>query len=228
MLLHRLGRSWSVDPFNEDHQAAFEKYRLRPLEVIEDLTQHSYARVTLFKPVLTTPHSCEYLTRFPASRMIFVYRHYHDVVNSSIKRFGPNDRLIHVNAWIADDFGEFAPLSPPEQTKARVRHLWKPDLSPESAAALFWLFHNSLYFDLNLHQETRVKLIGYERLVADAVVGIQDICAFLNLKYEPTMADGILKSSVGRDAQPNLTPEIETACETLWQQLEDALSHSRA
>lgn len=220
MLLHRLGRSWAVDPFNEDHPAAFEKYRLRPLNEIEKLVKISFARVALFKPVLTTPHSCEYLSRFPDARLIFVYRHYYDVVNSSVKRFGPADRLIHVNEWMADNFGEFAPIAPPEQSKAVVRNLWKPDLSPESAAALYWLFHNRLYFDLNLFQDERVKLIGYEFLVADAVPKLKDVCSFLNLKFEPAMAEGILKTSVGRDVQPVLDPAIETACETLWQELQ--------
>jgi len=222
MLLHHLGRSWAVDPYNENHPAAFEKWRLRPLDVIEKLVDRSYAQVTLFKPVLSTPHSREYLTRFPDVRLIFVYRHYYDVVNSSLKQFGPADRLAHVNSWIADDFSEFAPVSPPEQTKAVVRRLWKPSLSPESAASLYWLFYNSLYFDLGLDQEERARLIGYESLVANAGPQIRDACAFLSLKFEPAMAAGIFSTSVGRDETPPIDQDIESACEALWQQLQAA------
>jgi hypothetical protein len=224
MLLHHLGRSWEVDPFNENDPAAFEKFRLRPLDDIEKLVDRSYARVALFKPVLNTPHSCEYLARFPGARLIFVYRHYGDVVNSSLKRFGPADRLAHVNAWIADDFGEFAPVSPPAQTKAIVRKLWKPSLSPESAAALYWLFYNSLYFDLGLHKVERARLTGYESLVANAGSEIRDACDFLGLKFEPAMAAGIFATSVGRDSSPPMDEDIEIACETLWQQLQAATS----
>ena len=224
MLLHHLGRSWSVDPFNEDHQAAFNNYRLRPLDVIEKLVDRSYARAAVFKPVITTPHSCEYLNRFPNARLIFVYRHYHDVVNSSLNRFGPADRLAHVNSWMADNFGKFAPISPPEQTKTAIRQLWKPTLSPESAAALYWLLHNSLWFDLNLHLNERAMLVSYESLVADAVPKMRAVCDFLNLKFEPEMADDIRSTSVGRDPQPVLDRNIETACEALWQQLQLAYS----
>ncbi len=226
MLLHHVGRSWAVDPFNENHPAAFEKWRLRPLDVIEKLVDRSYAQVALFKPVLTTTHSCEYLNRFPHARLIFVYRHYGDVVNSSIKRFGPDDRLAHVNAWIADDFSEFAPVSPPERTKVVVRSLWKPALSAESAAALYWLFYNRHYFDLGLDHEERVRLIGYESLVANADSEFRDACLFLGLKFEPKMTAGIFATSVGRDESPEMDREIQTACEALWQQLEVARSQS--
>lgn len=222
MLLHHLGRSWAVDSYNENNEAAFEKYRLRSLDVIKELVDRSYARVALFKPVLTTPHSREYLTTFPDGRLFFVYRHYHDVVNSSVKRFGPADRLAHVNAWVADDFAEFAPVSSPEQTKAVVCRLWKPSLSPESAAALYWLFYNRLYFDLDLHRDERVQLIGYESLVANAGPKIREVCAFLDLKFESAIAAGIFASSVGRYDPPAIDQEIEAACESLWQQLQAA------
>lgn len=219
MLLHHLARSWAVDPYNENNDAAFEKYRLRPLDEIATLVDRSYAQIALFKPVLCTPHSCEYLTRFSDARLIFVYRHYNDVVNSSVKRFGPADRLSHVNAWIADDFNEFAPLSLPEPAIVAVRSLWKPTLGPESAAALYWLFYNRLYFDLGLHQEERAKLINYESLVDNPDIEIKGACDFLRLKFDPIMTAGIFSTSVGRDHSPPIEPEIISACENLWQRL---------
>jgi hypothetical protein len=222
MLLHHLGRSRAVDPFNENDAAAFEKFRLRPLDEIEKLVQRSYAQVALFKPVLCTPHSCEYLNRFPDARLIFVYRRYGDVVNSSVKKFGPADRVAHIDSWVADDFSEFAPIAPPPETRAVVRELWKPSLSPESAAALYWLFYNRLYFDLGLDQEPRAKLIGYESMVASPEAHIKDACDFLGLKFEPVMIDGIFATSVGRDNPPPMDEEIASACEALWQRFQAA------
>lgn len=220
MMLHHLARSWEVDAFNENHPAAFVKYRLRPLHEIEKVIERSYAKVALFKPVLCTPHSREYLNRFPNTRLIFVYRHYNDVVNSSIKKFGAADRLIHVNTWMEDDFAEFAPIAPPAATKAAVRELWKPDLSPESAAALYWFFYNALYFDLGLDQEERARLKGYESLVANAVQGIQEACSFFGISFEPIMVEGIFTSSIGRDNSPPLDEAIQSACDALWEQLQ--------
>ena len=219
MLLHHLGRSWSVDSYNENDAAAFEKFRLRSLDTVEALTEGSFADVILFKPVLTTPHSREYLTRFPAARLVFVFRHYNDVVNSSIKRFGPADRLAHVNDWMANDFAEFAPIVPPEATRDIVRRLWRPDLTPESAAALYWLFYNGLYFDLELDLEERALLIGYERLVAEPENEIRAVCDFLNLGFEPVMIEGIVASSIGRDDKPSLDPDVQSACESLLRRL---------
>jgi hypothetical protein len=220
MLLHHLARSWEVDAFNENHPAAFEKFRLRPLDEIEKLVEKSYARVALFKPVLCTPHSREYLTRFPDARLIFVYRHYNDVVNSSIKKFGAADRLSHVNSWMEDDFGEFAPIAPPAAAKAAVRELWRPDLSPESAVALYWFFYNSLYFDLGLEQEERARLKGYESLVANATQEIQEACSFFGLNFDPVMVEGIFTSSIGRDSSPQIDADIQSACAELWERLQ--------
>jgi hypothetical protein len=228
MLLHHLSRSGSVVSYNEDNEAAFEAYRLRPLDEIAALVDQTYARAAIFKPVLTTPHSREYLLRFPGARLIFVYRNFFDVVNSSVKRFGPADRLAHVNGWMDDNFGEFAPIAAPEPAKLAVRELWKPSLGPESAAAIYWLFHNRLYFDLDLHRDKRVKLIGYESLVANASSEMKAVCDFLHLGFEPDMVDGIRTTSVGRDAQPVLDGDIETACEALWGQLEAAHTKIRA
>jgi hypothetical protein len=168
------------------------------------------------------------LARFPDARLIFVYRRYGDVVNSSVKKFGPADRLAHVNAWIADDFAEFAPIAPPAETKAVVRRLWKPSLSPESAAALYWLFYNRLYFDLGLDREERAKLIGYEFMVANPDAYIKDACDFLGLKFEPAMIDGIFATSVGRDNPPPMDEDIAAACEALWKRLQAAASKAGA
>ena len=67
-------------------------------------------------------------------------------------------------------------------------------------------------------------LVSYESLVADAVPKMRAVCDFLNLKFEPEMADDIRSTSVGRDPQPVLDRNIETACEALWQQLQLAYS----
>ncbi len=224
MMLHHLARSREVDAFNENHPAAFERFRLRPLDEIEKVIERSYARVALFKPVLCTPHSRAYLTRFPDTRLIFVYRHYSDVVNSSIKKFGAADRLTHVNSWMEDDFAEFAPIAPPAATQAVVRELWRPDLSAESAAALYWFFYNTLYFDLGLHQEERARLKGYESLVANATQEIQEACSFFGITFDPIMVEGIFTSSIGRDNSPLIDGAIESACVALWERLQTVSS----
>ncbi|MGH2537033.1 MAG: sulfotransferase domain-containing protein [Candidatus Promineifilaceae bacterium] len=220
MLLHHLGRSPAVTAYNENDAEAFERYRLRPAPAIEGIIGRSHAQLTLFKPILNTHQSREFLAAYPGSKLIFVYRHFEDVVNSSLKRFGAENRLGHVNTWVSDNFGEFAAAPPPEATKAAVRELWRPSLSLESAAGLYWLFYNRLYFDLGLDREERVRLVGYERLAANPAAELAAVCAFLGTAYLPLMAEGVFASSIGRDSAPALAADIRAACEALWRRLE--------
>lgn len=219
MLVHQLNKSWRVELYNEDNPAAFEKWRLKELSVIDDLIGDSYAPLILFKPILNTYQTPQLMARYPDAKFIFTFRHYDDVINSSLKRFGRTNRINHINSWVEDDFGEFGYAPPPEKTKSLIRGLWKPNLTMEDGGALYWLFYNQLYYDLKLDESSRVMLIRYESVVSDPQKYFQGLCDFLRLPYEDYLVDGIFASSVGREAPPAIEANIKAACDALWQRL---------
>ena len=219
MLIFHLNRLWEIDLYNEDHPAAFQNWRLRDLTVIEELINHSYASMILFKPILDTYRTHVLLSRFPKAKTIFAFRHYDDVVNSSLKKFGTANRINHVRSWIEEDFSEFSAVPPPEETKSFIRSRWKPSLTPESGAALYWLFQNRLFFDLHLDKEVRVKLVSYESLVRNPEREFKSLCQFLELPCKPTVAQGVFASSIGRDQPSEIDSVIRADCEKLWQLL---------
>lgn len=222
MIIFQLGKSWEIDIYNENDPLAFHNWRLRQLSIIEDLVEQSSARLTLFKPILNTPQTPDLLTRFPEAKVLFAFRNYRDVINSSIKRFGVMNRVGHVNAWIQDDFAEFAGCPPPEITKNAIRNFWSPELNPEDGAALYWLFYNRLFFDLDLHQDGRVRLVSYETLVSQPEKEFRKICQHLGLAFTPRMVAGIFSSSIDRDLAPCLDTRLKAECEELWLRLCDA------
>ena len=219
MIVHQLDKSWRIDLFNEDNPAAFEKWRLRDLEVIAGLMRDSSAEIVVFKPILNTHQTRDLLAKFPESRVIFTFRQYDDVINSSLKRFGVDNRLNHIRSWMSNDFGEFKSADPPQETKQLIRSLWRPELNAQSGAALYWLFYNRLYYDLHLDQENRALLTRYETIVADPERHFKTICAFLGISYEPNLAEGVFASSIRRDPSPDIDPQVNAACEDLWQRL---------
>jgi hypothetical protein len=219
MLVYHLSKSWQTELYNEDNPAAFNKWRLKDFALIEDLVKSSNARVVLFKPILDTYQIRNFLTHFPSSRAIFAFRYYDDVINSSIKRFGVMNRINHVNVWIEEDFREFSEAPPPEATKEFIRERWNPTLSPESGAALYWLFQNRLFLDLGLDREERVKLVRYESVAADPFNEFQSLCQFLGIDFDPKISEGVFSSSIKRDPAPNIDPCIREECEALWKQL---------
>jgi hypothetical protein len=219
MLVMQLGRSWQLDIYNENSAAAFENWFLRDFPVIQQLIDDSHAPIVLFKPILETYRACRLLEQFPDAKIVFAFRHYHDVVNSSLKKFGVQNRINHVNGWIKDDFSEFADLRPPLETQEYIRACWQPDLSPQSGAALYWLFQNRLFFDLGLADSNSARLVCYEAVVSNPAEQFAALCDFLEVRFEPPMAEGIFDSSIQRDSIPLIDPHIEQECEQLWQRL---------
>ena len=219
MLVTQLGRSWQLDIYNENNSAAFENWFLRDLPVIQKLVAGSRAPVVLFKPILDTYRACLLLKHFPEAKFLFAFRHYDDVVNSSLKKFGPADRINHVNSWVNDDFSEFADARPPLETQRYIRDCWRPGLSPESGAALYWLFQNRLFFDLGLVNTSSARLVCYEAVVSRPVEELTALCDFLGVGFEAQMAEGIFDSSIQRNAAPTIAPHLREECDEMWQRL---------
>ena len=219
MFIWQLDKSWQIELYNEDHPAAFDVYRLRDYEVIEGLVEQSQAPFTLLKPILDTVQTMRLLNHFSGSKAIFAFRHYTDVINSSLKKFGTYNRINHVKGWMEEDFAEFAICPPPEASKAVVRELWQDDLSPEEGAALYWLFYNRLYYDLGLYEDPRVILIRYETLVTNPRDQFEKVIRFLEAEFEEKMVEGVHAKSINKNDPPPLRPAILLACEQLYEQM---------
>ncbi|HZD56300.1 MAG TPA: sulfotransferase domain-containing protein [Anaerolineales bacterium] len=219
MLLKQLGKSWKVEYFNENHPEAFDNWRLKDLGSIDMLIRATSAPIVIFKPILNTSQANDFLSFYPSAKILFCFRHYDDVINSSIKKFGLENRIGHVRSWIFNDFAEFSFAPPPNETKSLISSRWRPSLSPESGAALYWLFYNRLYFDLGLSGDNRVRLVQYEKVVANPAEGFASVCEFLGMGLETSMLEGIFSSSVRRDNPPDIDPAIRMDCEALWQRL---------
>lgn len=233
MLASTLAKSWQVELYNEDHPAAFKNWFLRDFSVIESLTERSYAHVVLFKPLKDTYRTHVLLNKFSIARVLFIFRHYNDVINSARKRFYDergrvkksvfNDNRAPVLRWIDTDFAEFSDAPPPKDTEQLIRFFWTPSLNLESNIALDWLFTNRLYFDLGLFEDKRVKLVSYEAVVEKPEETFRSLCHFLDLPFKPKITGDVFSSSVKRDPAPEIDPQIRAACETLWQRLQQHL-----
>ena len=52
-------------------------------------------------------------------------------------------------------------------------------MTPETAAVLFWVVRNQLYFDLGLDRRDDVLLVSYDDFVAEPEVQMRRLCAFI-------------------------------------------------
>jgi hypothetical protein len=228
MISDRLGRSWEIELYNEDHPAAFDNYYLKDLATIETLVQENHANAVLFKPIRDTYQTNLLLSHFANAKAIFVIRHYDDVINSAMKKFGVIHWMSQVKGWLADDFAEFSASPPSDASKDFIRSRYNDGLNPESGAALFWWFRNHLFFDLGLDQNENVRLVQYEAVVSEAQKELSSLCEFLEIKFQPSMVENVRTSSVRRDSRPLLDAQIRQDCEELWCRLLNCVHDQRA
>ena len=219
MLTKGLAKSFQIKLYNENHPAAFEDFRVKDFTAIEQLNKTGYIWIKLYKPILDTHLARKYLSHFQNAKIIFIFRHYDDVINSSIKLFGPDNWPTRVKNWITNDFAEFASASPPDITKEYIQNRWHKNLSSPNAIALYWLFYNRLYFDLGLNHNERVILIRYEDIVTKPNIEFHKLCKFLGIKYSDDMIEGIFSSSIKRNTSPEIEPSLRKDCDHLLEKL---------
>lgn len=216
IVAHCLSKDWNVELINEDNPKAFENWRLKGLDVVEQAVDSSGARLVLFKPIVETLRAHEFLAEFRSAVVVFVVRNPYDAINSMARFFGES-QVRAVKSWVETDFDR-QPHAPAELREIIASHC-HADLSVEDAAGLYWLLYNSAYFFLDLQSNSRVTMIRYENLVQKPKETMQQICDFLGLKWSPSMTDEVYAGSVGKNRKPDLSPAIEKQCIDAWDRL---------
>lgn len=88
---------------------------------------------------------------------------------------------------------------------------------PSDGKALIWYVWNSLYFEQDLENHPRVRLLHYNDIASRPSEVMQSIYAFIDVDYP---SDEIIASihgkSVGLGKEIKLNPHIEALCEELW------------
>lgn len=216
IVAHCLSKGWCVELINEDNPKAFSDWRLKGLDVVEQVVGSSGADLVLFKPIVETLRAQEFLAEFPSAVVIFVVRNPHDAINSMVRFFGEG-QVRAVKSWVETDFSR-QPQAPAELREFITSHC-HADLSVEDAAGLYWLLYNSSYLFLDLPSSPRVAKIRYENLVQEPDETMQEICDFLGMKWFPSMTDEVYAGSVGKNRKPDLSPAIERRCSEVWERL---------
>jgi hypothetical protein len=223
MIVSAFRRSREVDAYNEDDPRAFRDYILHDTPAINELIRGSHARVALFKPIMDTYRTNRLLEDFPTARVLFIFRHFDDVVNSwtrkAVREGKPDHHSWVIKHWVDADFEQFR-LSPPAPDVCEmIRRLQLTRLNEASCAALCWIFWNRCYFDLPLDRNPRVRLIQYDTLVRNPDREFASICGFAGVRFHPSLVEAVHAASLRKSAPPPLAPEVRSTCEGLWERL---------
>jgi hypothetical protein len=230
MLVRGLEQDPRFQVYNENHRAAFRRFRLRPDPVIRELVEHSRHPFVLFKPLCDSHRTANLLDGLglhQAPRAMWAYRSVDGRARSAVAKFGDaNLRMLRDLALgQGRDRWETQRLS--ADSLELVSSVDWARASPLDAAALFWYVRNRLYFELGLAERSDVLLVSYDAMIADPEAEMARICGFLDLPYHPRLVAHVEgRVDRGRNGRLELDTRIWERCSELGEQLDAA--HRRA
>lgn len=199
------------------------KLRLNPLNQVKREIEKEPTELVVMKPLVESQNLPELLNYFNDSKALWMYRNYKDVASSNLKNFGQKNGVKDLRPIANRDPFNWRSESVTEEVREVVLRFFSEDMNELDAAALFWYVRNSLFFQLNLKNEARVKLCKYDELVQAPNRIMKDIYAFIGLPFpgEKIVAD-VNTSSVGKGQKIQLNPEITALCEGMLERLKQA------
>lgn len=194
MLLRGIDSAPEVEVRNENDRKVFHRFLLRSDEVLVDTVTSSRHDIVLVKP-LCESHRVDQLLDLPETapaRAVWVFRDPVERARSEVSKFG--DANLRALQTIARGDGEsvWQGQRLPGASVDLVRSFDPAHMTPETAAVLFWVVRNGLYFDLGLDRRSDVLPFGYDAFVADPAAQMRRLCDFIGLPYRPSLHDHVV------------------------------------
>jgi hypothetical protein len=184
--------------------------------------------VVVFKPLNDSQHFDHILDAHQSARGVWIYRHFADVANSMIVKWG-DAQVNHISHIIAGHFPSPGDAALGERISAENLDILKSfsnaTLSPFESAVLIWYLRNSIYFDLHLGARPDVLLCNYEDVVKEPHTQLGRIFDFIGCPFDSEYAAKVHSSSINKKDPPALRPEIVRLCAALQTRLDTAAGH---
>ena len=229
MVVRGIEQNPAVEVHNENDRRAFERFQLRDDAVTRGLVGRSRHELVLFKPLCDSHRIGDLLDDVAVggtdARAVWVYRGVDGRARSAVHKFGDVNRrvLADIAQGRAGDRWQAQRLS--ETTLDLIRAVEPERLDAHSAAALFWLVRNRLYFEQGLSERADVHLVCYERVVADPAPEIAALAGFLGVDCTPELHAHIDRRA-DRVTPLDLDPRVRAACTELEAALAEAAERS--
>ncbi len=182
MLTRDLDLAPEVEVRNENDRTVFHRYRLRPDDVLVRTVRASRHEVVLLKPLCDSQRVGDLLDHpeLPGGRAVWVFRDPDDRARSEVSKFGDSN-LLALQAIAAGDTGWWQAERLPTASVELVRRLDPSTMTRDTAAVLFWVVRNRLWWDLGLAGRADSLLVGYDDFVADPDGSSERLRSFLDL-----------------------------------------------
>ncbi len=218
MVMDVLERSYETEVYHERSKKAFSNYEMLDSTIIRDLYRKSKGKHFVIKTLCELQRLNELMEQFPNSKVIWVFRHYDDSINSMLVSFKNQARQAKE---VAEDRNgsQWRGQGMSDTTHKLVKDLVHDKLSNESGAAIFWYYRNILFFENHFPDNDRVMLISYEQMVQDPQNHFNTIFTFLDLKYTPRISKNVHSRSIRLREPREIDQNIRDQCNMLYKKL---------
>jgi hypothetical protein len=193
MLMRGVDLAPEVEVRNENDRTVFHRFQLRSDDVLVQTIRASRHAMVLVKPLCESHRVDELLdlTGVRSGRALWVFREPQGRARSEVSKFGDSNlqALQAIAAGEAGSLWQGARL--PAASVALVRSFDTDAMSPETAAVLFWVIRNQLYFDLGLDARGDVLPVCYDDFVADPEGQMRRLCTFIGLRFRPDLCSHV-------------------------------------
>jgi hypothetical protein len=227
-------RDWDAWVFPENSRLSSDdaelRLRLNELGKVKAALAAANCPFLVAKPLVESQQARRLLEYFPHARVLWLYRHYHDVVASDLSWFGLQNGIQNLRPIVERDQTDWRAQNVDAATRATIQKHFRDDMNPYDAAALFWFCRNMHYLEGRLEDESvrdRIMLLRYEELVQDPEGVMRRVYRCLGRPFPgPRAVDQVHDRSVAKGHGIPLSPEIAAICQSLLDRL-DALANYR-
>ncbi len=192
----------------QEGSIVFRRIRALPFEVVA------------VKPLVESYRVAELLDTAGRSSAIWMLRHYLDVSQSNLRRFGLGNAHRDLEPFLTGDALNWRCRGATEETRERVVGLLRDGLEPLDAAALFWWTRNQLYFDQRLSEDERIQVLRYEQVCSHPEDVVRSLSSHIGVSLPVHSTVPRVRSRRGADSIGELSPKIEQLCAKMWESFE--------
>lgn len=229
MLMRGLDEAPETEVRNENDGKVFARFRVRSPEVLRQTVLRSRQQFVFLKPICDS-HLLDTFLDLPGlapGRGIWVYRDVDARARSEVSKFGPANlwALRDIAAGIGESRWQGERLGP--EAVALVRSFDLEAMTPHTAAALFWVVRNSMYYDLGLDRRDDVLLVSYDAFAADPEQEMRRLCAFVGVRYRSELDRHVDRRESHGSGPLDIEPHVRQLAQAMTDRLDASLRAQR-
>ena len=195
--------------------------RLNPLPEVKQAIDRDRPPLVVLKPLVESQNLPRLLALFPTSRALWAYRHYTDTIVSDANAFGSDIGIRNLRPIAEGQRDNWRSEIVPDHVRETVLRHFSEGMNPYDADALFWFARHSLFFDLNMVADSRVRLCKYEAFVAEPADRMRSLYTWLGRPYPgDRIVHRVDARRTGKGKDVKLSPEIRELCDRMMADLD--------